>query len=83
MLIVGLIVGTVAGLLLADFVARYRSAGWLNWLATWGVVVLVLIFAASAGFFSTEVRVGLFFGISLGVLTGMTPLPLRTPNHTQ
>jgi hypothetical protein len=82
MLIIALVVGAVAGLLLSDFIERYRSAGWLNWLATWGVVILVLIFAASAGFFSIEVRVGLFFGVLLGILVGMTPLSSRIPDRS-
>jgi hypothetical protein len=81
MLIVGMIVGPIIGLLLADYIERFRGAGWLNWAATWGVLVLVLVFIAAAGFFSAEARVGLFFGTALGVLIGLTPLGRQTPDQ--
>jgi len=77
MLIVALIVGSLIGLLVADFVERYRTGGWANWAATWGVLVLFLTFVAFAGFFSAEVRVGLLAGTLLGALIGRTPIPSR------
>lgn len=81
MLIVAMIIGPVIGLLVADFIERYRAAGLGNWLVTWGVLILFLVFVAFATFFSAEVRIGLFFGTLLGVLIGMTPIPRRTPER--
>ncbi len=81
MLIVGMIVGPIIGLLLADYIERFQGRGLLNWAATWGVLVLVLVFLAAAGFISVEARIGLFFGTALGALIGLTPIGTRTPDR--
>jgi MFS family permease len=83
MLIIGMIVGPIIGLLLADYIERSRAAGPVNWLVTWGVLILFLIFIAFAGFFSLEVRVGVFFGTLLGVLIGFTPIVPRAQDRPQ
>jgi hypothetical protein len=73
MFVAGLVIGPVIGLLLADMIRWFRNRSIVDFLSSVGFVCLILILDLLLPW-STELKVGLFFGILLGLLLGATPM---------
>jgi hypothetical protein len=69
MFLIGLIVGPAAGLLLGDYLFRSRIIDERLGVAFTGLVFLFLVLAT---FLTQELRVGLGFGLLLGILLSIS-----------
>jgi hypothetical protein len=79
MFIVGVVVGPALAILIADVLLK---PGQMNTRWVWLGVAAIMLVIIVMPFFATELKVGLIFGLPLGLLLALSPMALQTVERT-